>query len=132
MTQVQNSKKAGLTVKEVAAAVEANTPRVFNMVAALKAASEAPLGRSRASGNSGRAQIVSVVREMLGQAGTPLTMKQIQTGYFAGTGKTSDKKAAKEVYEAVYQNSDACNNKNVDKSKAIFTRDCNGAYSLKA
>lgn len=121
--------KVGLTLKEVAAAREQNVPKVFNMVAALQAAKEAPLGIKRAS--TGGAY-TSVVRDILAAANTPLTMSQIQAAYFAGKGIAADKKEAKKIYEAVFQHSDACKNKGVDTSKALFARDANNAYSLKA
>lgn len=124
-----NTNKKSLTLTEVAAAREMNTPKVFNMVAALQAAQEAT--SSRAPG-ARAGSYTSVVREILTASKTALTMNQIQAAYFAGKGIAADKKEAKKVYEAVFQHSDACKNKGVDTSKALFTRDANGAYSIKA
>ena len=125
---IKTNNKKGLTLAEVAAAREENAPKLFNMVAALQAAQEAPRTVSRAGQGGG---ILSVVREILAAAPAPLVMTQIQAAYFAGKGEAADKKTTKRIYEAVFQHSDACKNKGVDTSKAIFTRDANGAYSLK-
>ena len=122
------NKNNGLTVQQVAEIAAANEPKVFNMVAALEAAESAPLRANRASAARG---LVSVVREILTAATAPLAMSQIQAAYFAGIGEAADKKTAKKVYEAVFQHSDACKNKSVDTSKAIFTRDADGKYSIK-
>ena len=128
MTNTIKTNKKSLTLTEVAMAREENTPKVFNMVAALQAASEAT--SSRAPGARAGAY-TSVVRQILEAAKAPLTMCQIQAAYFAGKGIAADKKEAKKVYEAVFQHSDVCKNKGVDTSKALFTRNADGAYSMK-
>lgn len=128
MTKANNNKNVGLTVQQVAEIAATNEPKVFNMAAALEAAASATLRPSRA-GNGGA--ILSVVREILAAAPGALAMSQIQAAYFAGKGEAADKKTAKKIYEAVFQHSDACHNKGVDISKAEFTRDADGKYSMK-
>lgn len=98
----------------------------FDMAAALKAAQDAPANRGGRTGGA----LMSVVRGIIEAAEGPLAMSQIQAAYFAGMNIAPNKKDAKRVYETVFQHSDACHNKGVDVSRAVFTRNAEGAYSI--
>lgn len=103
----------------------------FDLSAALAAAAEAPKS-SRTRASSGESDRLNVITQILDAAGpSGLAMPQIKAAYFAGKGIVPTKKEEKQVYETVFQHSDACHNKTWKESKVVFTRDESGAYSLK-
>lgn len=129
MTQVQNKKC--LDVNEVAAAVEANQAIVENTKAeALAAADQATQAHTRVGGGSGlRATLVKHVTEALKERES-YSMVALKV-YCATVMKCErTKKFDKEVYEAVFQHSNACGNANKPKEE-IFVRNDDGTYSLK-
>ena len=125
MTKV-NTKNNGLTVETVAQIAEKNAKIVFNVAACTAAIEEAPHSASRSG--SGR-DILSVVQLVFATKNyAALSMSEIKAGYFAGTGTEKSDKMAKQIYEAVFQHSDACRNKK-KPSEVLFTRDAQGKYA---
>ena len=102
----------------------------FDLSAALAAAAEAPKS-SRTRTSSGENDRLNVITQILEAAPSGLSMPQIKAAYFAGKGIVPTKKEEKQVYETVFQHSDACGNKNHKEGNEVFTRNESGAYSLK-